>query len=113
MPSAPVEITVAGQAYRLRTDADPAKLRHLASIVDEQLRACDPNSKLSPAQALLYAALTLAEQLEEARSQTLTRETETRTSLQGILHRIDAALDATDPFFVTQAPRDPRTTARS
>jgi cell division protein ZapA (FtsZ GTPase activity inhibitor) len=113
MSSAPVEISVAGQAYRLRTDADPAKLRRLASIVDEQVRACDPNSKLSPAQALLYAALTLAEQLDDARAQSLSRETEARSSLQGILHRIDAALDATDPFFVAPSPRDPRTTARS
>jgi cell division protein ZapA len=109
----PVEITVGGQSYRVLSDADPNKLRRLAALVDDQVTECNPIGKLSPTQALLYAALTLAEQLEQERSNNASFETQARDSLQNMLHRIDAAIDATEPFFVSSLTNCSHTTATS
>jgi cell division protein ZapA (FtsZ GTPase activity inhibitor) len=113
VPSGLLEIVIGGQSYRLFSDAEPSKLKRLAAIVDDQVNACDPLRKLSPNQALLYAALTLAEQLDQDRSARLSFETQTRESLEKILHRIDATIDATEPFFVSAPTASPTKSASS
>ncbi len=115
MPSTPIELHVAGQAFRVHSDADPAKLHGLAAVVDSQAKACNPNGRLTPTQALLYAALTLAERLEELARETQQFEDNTRDTLYGILHRIDAAVATTDslcpatgePAYSNTAPSRP------
>ncbi len=104
MPLEPLDIAIGGQTYRLLSDADTAKLRRLAAIVDDRVRSCNPKGRLNPTQALLYAALTLAEQLDEDRHQSQRFEDQTRDALTGILHRIDAALTTTDPVVLTHLP---------
>jgi hypothetical protein len=107
VPSGPLEIKVGGLSYRLKTDVDPSKLRRLAAIVDEHVSDCNPLGKLSPTQALLYAALTLAEQLDQERTINQTIESTARDSLNQMLYRIDAAIDAVDPFLATSPKKAP------
>jgi cell division protein ZapA (FtsZ GTPase activity inhibitor) len=95
MPPQPVELSVGGHAYRVHTDTDPAKIERLASILDDQIRACDPKGKLTATQALLYAALTLAERLDDEQNECARFEAQTRQNLKGILTRIDAAIEGT------------------
>jgi cell division protein ZapA (FtsZ GTPase activity inhibitor) len=102
MPPQPVELSVGGHAYRVLTDTDPTKLQRLAAILDDHVRACDPKGKLTATQALLYAALTLAEQLDEERAEASHFEAETRQSLNGILSRIDAAIEPNAAFASTR-----------
>jgi cell division protein ZapA (FtsZ GTPase activity inhibitor) len=103
VPSGLVEISVGGLSYRLKSDTEPNKLLRLAALVDKHVAECNPRNKLTPTQALLYAALTLAEELEQERDNNLSFETQARDSLQHMLHRIDAAIDATEPFFVSSS----------
>ncbi|MGC4069661.1 MAG: cell division protein ZapA [Polyangiaceae bacterium] len=110
MPSQPVELNVGGHAYRVLTDTDPTKLQRLAAILDDQIRACDPKGKLTASQALLYAALTLAEQLDQERAEASQFEAETRQNLHGILDRIDTAIESTAAVL---SRRPPNTETRS
>ena len=96
MPSAPIALTVEDQAYRVLSNADPAKLLRLAALVDTQVRSCNPTGRLTPTQALLYAALTLAEQVEQLQTNSSNDRHHTRESLKSILRRIDATIAATD-----------------
>lgn len=103
MPPGLVEISVGGLSYRLKSDTEPNKLLRLAALVDKHVTECNPRNKLTPTQALLYAALTLAEELEQERESNLSFESHARNSLQQMLHRIDAAIDATEPIFVSSS----------
>lgn len=113
MPSGPVEITVGGQSYRVLSDTDPANLRHLAALVDDQITECNPKGRLSPTQALLYAALMLAEQLEEERSNNQHFTSHARSALQNVLLRVDATIDATEPFFASTSANSSHTVAKT
>jgi hypothetical protein len=82
-------------------------------MVDDQLSETHPRGRLTPTQALLYAALTLAEQLEQERANNQSFESHTRDSLQKLLHRIDATIEATEPFFVSPSVASSNSTVSS
>lgn len=95
MPERPLSLNVGGQTYRVLTDADPDALQHLADVVDAKLRACNPNGRLSPNQALLYVALALADDLEGERRARQHLHGRITTTLRDLIARADAALDTT------------------
>lgn len=97
MSSAPVELRVGGQTYRVVASAGEDELRRLASIVDARLRAVSPPGKPVSPQALLLAALALAHDLEEERSRNVKLAHRSREMLGSIMTRLDAAIDASAP----------------
>lgn len=99
MPTQPLSLHVGGQTYRVLTDADPERLQRLAAIVDQRIQSLDPTAHLTQPQALLYVALALADELEAERELRSTLQTNATSSLHDLLHRIDAALDATAPLL--------------
>jgi cell division protein ZapA (FtsZ GTPase activity inhibitor) len=112
MPEPPVALTVGGQSYRVHSDANPAELQRLARLLDDRIRACNATGRLSPTQALLFAALTLTDELQKERERRQLLEAKARTALQDVLHRIDAALDASD-LLLTDAVERPPTAPRA
>jgi cell division protein ZapA (FtsZ GTPase activity inhibitor) len=111
MPQPPVALVVGGQSYRVHSDAPPDTLHRLAQIVDDRVRSCNAAGHLSPTQALLYAALILAEDLLNERDLRQSVEANARSSLHEILRRVDAALhntaDLLNATASTSSPQAP------
>lgn len=62
-----VALQIGGRAYKVAcADGEEAHIRHLARIIDGKLASLG-NSAVNETQALLFAALFLADELEEAR----------------------------------------------
>ncbi len=101
MADPPVALTIGGQSYRVHSDADPSTLHRLARLLDARIATCNPNGRLSVTHALVYAALTLAEDLEQERAIRASNEARTKTSLHDMLRRIDLALTSTDALLPT------------
>lgn len=63
-----VALQVGGRAYKVAcADGEEGHIRHLASIIDGKMVALAGSPGVSEAQSLLFAALFLADELEEAR----------------------------------------------
>jgi cell division protein ZapA len=92
MDRLPVELRVGGQTYRVVGSAAPAELQRLASIVDGKLREMHATTAFHP-QSMLLVAMTLAHELEQERSRRKEVEQRSREMLQGLLDRVDAALE--------------------
>lgn len=102
----PVELRVGGQTYRVVASASEEELRRLAAVVDARLRAITPPGKPITPQALLLAAIALAHDLEQEKSQKQQLATRSREMLGSILTRLDAAIgSASEPSELDeQAP---------
>ena len=60
----PVSVQIAGQKYTLRSDAEDAKVRALASFVDARFKEIQRQTRTADTQALaILTALQIAEQL--------------------------------------------------
>src|ERR1700754_4446567 len=94
MPKGPVELRVGGQTYRVVATAEEADLHRLADVVDGRLRQLTAPGKAISPQSLLLAALSLAHDLEDERNRRIRSEQRAREMLNGVLARIDAALEA-------------------
>ena len=63
-----VELDIAGKTYLIACGAgEEARLRHLGSMVDAKLQGMHGNLSAQDSQNLLFAALLLADELDEAR----------------------------------------------
>jgi|GEM_PF-606503 len=93
MGEAVVQLKIAGQTYRVVTSASSEDLGRLAERVDDALRAVTPQGR-QPAgeQALVLAAITLANELEEERSARLALEARYESKLRELLLQVEAAL---------------------
>ena len=109
-----VEVSVGGRTYRVVASAEQSAVQRLAHLVDTRLRELSaPGSPVAP-QALLLAAISLANDLEEERERRRELERQSRERLRAVLARIDAAVEAADqqaPLPV--APDEPRPGPRS
>lgn len=92
MPSNAVEVTVGGKTYRLVSSTDRDTLARLAEMVDTKLDEIDSRHP----QALLLAALALANDVLELRHQNKLQHDRTRQMLNALLGRVDHALDHMD-----------------
>lgn len=63
-----VEITVRGQKYTLLTEEAPERVQALADALNEKLDAVLVNDRITVNQALILAALDLAEEAETQRA---------------------------------------------
>jgi cell division protein ZapA len=92
MPRQPHEVRIGGKAYRLVTSAEPDALDRLAKLVDEKLKAIDSRHP----DAILLAALALANDVEALSSQKRALSSKSRAMLESLLARVDGALDHID-----------------
>ncbi len=91
-----VTLDIAGASYRMLVDADERHLARLAQIVNERVEKLGPKAqqKASPAQLLVMAALSLADDLVQAESRAQNIEDSTRRAIVGAIARIDRRLEA-------------------
>lgn len=99
-----VQLRVGGQTYRVVTSASEDELRRLAAAVDEKLAAVVPPGRPMTPQAMLLAAMSLAHDLEEARSRSEVMATRARSAFGRILQRVDAALESGRAAAATEEP---------
>jgi cell division protein ZapA len=90
---APVTLNVGGQQYRVVASVPEESLRRLAGVVDEQIRAIVPRGKPVTPNAILLAAIALANEVEEERAKRGEIEKRSRDVLRRLLARIDEALE--------------------
>ncbi len=93
---APVTLNVGGQQYRVVASVPEDSLRRLAAVVDERIRAIVPRGKPVTPNAILLAAIALANEVEEERDKRAGIEKRSRDVLRRLLARIDEALEAPD-----------------
>ena len=80
-----VAVTIAGQRYTIKSDAEEAYVQSLADLVDAKVREVQRAAKAAPAHAVAtLAALQLADELARSRDE-LGRERERRVQLR---HRV-------------------------
>ncbi len=97
-----VELRIAGQSYRVVSSAPEEDLQRLAQVVGAKLAELVPKGRPVPPQAMLLAAMALANEVETVRGEVETArgereslERRTRDLLRRTLVRID---DALEPF---------------
>jgi|CZKU01.1.fsa_nt_gi cell division protein ZapA len=98
-----VELRIAGQSYRVVSSAPEEELQRLAQAVGAKLAEIVPKGRPMPAQAMLLAAIALAHDVEESRSERAALERRTRDLLRRTLVRID---DALEPVQGAEAARN-------
>ena len=91
-----VELNVAGQSCRVVTTADESELKQLASMVEDKLKDVLGPGRPVTTQAMLLAAVALANDVreEQARSKAIAKRA--KTALSSLLERVDGALAAED-----------------
>ncbi|MBX3183776.1 MAG: cell division protein ZapA [Polyangiaceae bacterium] len=87
----PVELRVGGETYRVKATATEATLLRLADAVDAKLKAYQ-GARAGTPQALLLAAMSLANDLEEERARRVAAEERAKQMLRTVVARLDALL---------------------
>jgi len=87
-----VELCVAGQRCRVVTTADPEELKELAAMVEEKLEAILSPGRPVTTQAMLLAAVALANDVREERDRTTAVADKAKGHLQTMLARVDETL---------------------
>lgn len=107
---APVTLNVGGQQYRIVASVPEESLRRLAGVVDEQIRAIVPRGKPVTPNAILLAAIALANEVEEERAKREALEKRSRDVLRRLLARIDEALEQPEESDEDPSPVPPPAT---
>ncbi len=103
MQPSPIDLTVAGQRYRIITPAEPEEIHRLVSLLEDRLASLQLPNRFTPPQRLLIAALALASDLEDERLRHRETQRQARESLTNLLQRIDHALELTEPHHHSAA----------
>ena len=96
MPSAPVELRVGGQTYRVVASAEEGAVRRYAQVVNEKLAELLGPGRPSAPQSMLLVAISLVHELELERERRRVGERRSRELLRRVLERIDQALESVD-----------------
>lgn len=89
MGSAPVELRVGGQSYRVLSSASPSELKRLAAVVDEKLSQMVPPGRAVTPQAMLLVAMALAHDVEQERERTVRMQERSRGALGELLREVE------------------------
>ena len=89
MGSAPVELRVGGQSYRVLTSASPSELKRLAAVVDEKLSQMVPAGRAVTPQAMLLVAIALAHDVEQEREKAARMQERSRGALGELLREVE------------------------
>lgn len=87
-----VELCVAGQRCRVVTTADPDELQELAAMVEEKLAAILSPGRPVTTQAMLLAAVALANDVREERERSAVVAEKAKGHLQTMLARVDRTI---------------------
>jgi cell division protein ZapA (FtsZ GTPase activity inhibitor) len=88
-----VNLEIAGTKFKLVADADAQHLSNLAAMVNERVAKLEQAGKTAPAaQLLALVALGLADDLTTSRNKLRDMEHRTRTTIHGVIARIDQRL---------------------
>jgi cell division protein ZapA (FtsZ GTPase activity inhibitor) len=90
------EVLIAGQKLRVHTSASPEDLERLAAAVTDELRKVLPPGRPLTMNAVLLAALSLANTVEEERAARAGVERKARDTVRRVLVRLDGVLDEDD-----------------
>jgi cell division protein ZapA len=89
--SRPVKITLGGQKLSLRTDAKPRYIKELADYVNGKIDQARSSGKIATTQSLaLLAAMTIADELFQAREDKDRLERQVRERTRRILRYLEA-----------------------
>lgn len=91
-----VNLSIAGQSYRVVSSADEEELQRLAEAVGAKMAEVTPDGRVIGPQAMLLAAMALAHELEEERSRRAAVELRTQEMLRNVLGRIDDVLGTSE-----------------
>jgi cell division protein ZapA len=110
-----VELTVAGQRCRVVTTASDQELRVLAAMVEEKLAHVLPRGRPVTTQAMLLAAVALANDVREERARAEAIATHARTTLSRVLAHVEHALGEGEAPELVKARRaaEPRRLSKS
>lgn len=89
MGSAPVELRVGGQSYRVLSSASASELKRLAAVVDEKLSQIVPPGRAVTPQAMLLVAIALAHDVEQERERTTRMQERSRGALSELLREVE------------------------
>jgi cell division protein ZapA len=96
MTNKAVELNVAGQSCRVVTTADQSELQALAAMVEEKLAAVLQPGRPVDTRSMLLAAVALANDAREQKRRADAIAARAKTALQGLMTRVDDALEHTD-----------------
>lgn len=88
-----MQIKVGGQSHKVVSSANEEDLLRLAAVVEGRIHQLTPKGKGVAPNAILLAAIALANDLEEERARRQQLERKTRDLLRRVLLRVDDALD--------------------
>jgi len=103
-----VELDVAGQTCRVVTTADPKELQALAKMVEDKLADVVQPGRPVDTRTMLLAAVALANDVREQRARAEAIASKAKTTLQGLLNRVDKALEASETANEKRAARSKR-----
>jgi cell division protein ZapA len=92
-----VQLSIAGQNYKVVSSSPEEDLQRLASKVDAKVSEVLPRGRPATGNAVLLAAMALAHELEEERDRREALERRTRDLLRRALVRIDDVLEKSEP----------------
>lgn len=96
-PSTVVTVRIGAEEYSIRTHATPEYARKCAAYVDDTVgRIMGAGSSVEPHRAIVLAALSLADQLLEARGQSEGVHEDVRKITGRLIAEIEAALEPSD-----------------
>lgn len=90
-----VQVRIGGQNYKVVTSATDDELQRAALIVEQKLADVSPPGRMANPHALLLAALSLANELEEVQAKHAQFRDQTRAAVTRLRDRIDATLGTT------------------
>jgi len=93
MANKAVELNVAGQRCRVVTTASEAELQELVALVEDKIAAVLGKGRPVNTQALLLAAIALANDVKEQRDRADAIAGKAKHSLHSLLSRVDTALE--------------------
>ena len=88
-----VDLRIAGQNYRVTSSASASDLRRLAAVVNEKIAQLPASARSSGPSAVLLAALSLANDLDDERGRAGAFRQRTRELLGRIHGRVDVVLE--------------------
>ncbi|MEZ4443491.1 MAG: cell division protein ZapA [Polyangiaceae bacterium] len=100
-----VELTVAGQTCRVVTTASRDELEKLADMVESKLSAIIAPGRPVTTQAMLLAAIALANDVCEERARATKVTSDARATMESLLRRVEDALGDSATTPETSPPR--------
>lgn len=107
MGSAPVELRVGGQSYRVLSSASPSELQRLAAVVDEKLSQLVPPGRPVTPQAMLLVAIALAHDVEQERLRSERIRAHSRGALNELVAEVEETLRGAGDLLEARASQKP------